>query len=111
LVKFYEMKVCMILYQSVVTFYFFIIDKLHSSGDILINNHQKENNRSQNIFQLNNTPSSSTIVTTSIATKSYSVQTSYEKNPEPPIGSILSSNSLKFFPSMFSIISIVYTFV
>jgi hypothetical protein len=77
---------------------------LYSGGDVIVNSRQKENNRSQNIFELNNTPSSSTMVTTSVATKSYSIRTSCEKNPAPTIGSILSSNGVNFFLVVFSTI-------
>jgi hypothetical protein len=86
-----------LFYVDYIVFYFFIIGKLQSSGDVLATDHQKEQSHGTDISKLNSTPPACKTLTTNLNEKSHSIQTNCRITSELLTGNILSSNSLKFF--------------
>lgn len=76
---------------------FSFIDKSNSNSDVLIDDRSEDSDRGENIFELNNTLSSTTVVTTDVAAKTCSISEDYETNSLSQIESVLSGNHAKIF--------------
>ena len=87
----------MISYRSLIISHFFTIGKSDSNKNVLNNHSQKDSDHDENIFGLNNTSSSSTLVTTNDAAETHPIPNDYETSFGSQGESVLSGSDEKYF--------------